>query len=279
MVELPETYVLADQINKTLKGKTIVNVTTNASPHAFAAFTGNPADYRDKLSGRKITGSNPGTGYTCGGNTEVLCEDMLLVITTPIKYHPANSKLPLKHQLLLEFDDSSHLSCTVQMWGGMYCFSIEKGEVPSSYKKHIKPMPLEDDFNEEYFNELLDSVKKNISVKAFLATEQRIPGLGNGVLQDILFNARIHPKTKLENLSKEQLLVLYKSVKSTLLEMKNGGGRDTEKNLYGMSGGYVTILSAKTVKHPCIKCGREIVREAYLGGNIYYCPVCQKYEK
>lgn|GEM_PF-2077218 len=30
--------------------------------------------------------------------------------------------------------------------------------------------------------------------KAFLATEQRIPGLGNGVLQDILWTARIHPK-------------------------------------------------------------------------------------
>ena len=31
---------------------------------------------------------------------------------------------------------------------------------------------------------LLDSAKPNLSAKAFLATKQRIPGLGNGVLQD-----------------------------------------------------------------------------------------------
>jgi hypothetical protein len=32
---------------------------------------------------------------------------------------------------------------------------------------------------------------KKLSLKALLATEQRIPGLGNGVLQDILFKARM----------------------------------------------------------------------------------------
>jgi len=26
----------------------------------------------------------------------------------------------------------------------------------------------------------------------------------------------------------------------------------------------------------CPACGGKIVREAYLGGNIYYCPECQK---
>ena len=32
MIELPETYVLAEQINQTLVGKTIMNVTANAHP-------------------------------------------------------------------------------------------------------------------------------------------------------------------------------------------------------------------------------------------------------
>ena len=31
-----------------------------------------------------------------------------------------------------------------------------------------------------------------------------------------------------------------------------------------------------TYKNPCPNCGHEIVREAYLGGTVYYCPVCQK---
>ena len=39
------------------------------------------------------------------------------------------------------------------------------------------------------------------SAKALLATDQMIPGLGNGVLQDILYLARVHPKTKIAVLS------------------------------------------------------------------------------
>jgi formamidopyrimidine-DNA glycosylase len=115
-----------------------------------------------------------------------------------------------------------------------------------------------------------------MSAKAFLATKQRIPGLGNGVLQDILFNAGIHPKTKIETLSDEKINDLYESVKSTLSEMTKKGSRDTEKDLFGNYGGYTTKLSKKTMGTPCPVCGSSIVRQAYLGGNVYFCPICQK---
>jgi formamidopyrimidine-DNA glycosylase len=117
------------------------------------------------------------------------------------------------------------------------------------------------------------------SAKAFLATKQRIPGLGNGVLQDILFNARVHPKRKMSTLTDKEMSTLFDSVKNTLFEMTAKGGRDTERDLFGCSGGYRTILSAKTIDNPCPVCGGKIVREAYLGGNIYYCPECQKLDQ
>lgn len=74
---------------------------------------------------------------------------------------------------------------------------------------------------------------KNPSLKAFLATEQRIPGLGNGVLQDILYEAGMHPKRKLKSLSDTDIKTLYDSVKGTLKVMTDSGGRDTEKDLAG----------------------------------------------
>jgi len=52
MIELPETYVLAEQINQTVIGKTIKNVSAAAHPHAFAMYTGNPEEYPEKLSGK-----------------------------------------------------------------------------------------------------------------------------------------------------------------------------------------------------------------------------------
>lgn len=39
-----------------------------------------------------------------------------------------------------------------------------------------------------------------------------------------------------------------------------------------------TILSAKTWRNPCPCCGAVVVKEAYLGGTVYYCPQCQRIE-
>lgn len=279
MIELPEAYVLAEQINRTLAGKTIQNATANASPHKFAWYSGDPAVYQQKLAGKTVTSANPGTGYTCGGNTEIVCGDMLLVISTPIKYHAPGEKLPTKHQLWLEFEDFSSMTCTVQMWGAMFCYPLGENGLPKGYKVNKTPTPLENGFDRTYFEALLSGAPKNLSAKAFLATEQRIPGFGNGVLQDILFNAKIHPKTKLEKLIDAEVENLYQSVKKTLFAMTAQGGRDTEKDLFGCPGGYKTILSANTLNDPCPVCGGKIVREAYLGGNIYYCPTCQPWKK
>jgi formamidopyrimidine-DNA glycosylase len=57
--------------------------------------------------------------------------------------------------------------------------------------------------------------------------------------------------------------------------MTESGGRDTEKDLYGNPGGYPTILSKNTFGNPCKKCGSKIVKEAYLGGSVYFCSGCQ----
>lgn len=115
-----------------------------------------------------------------------------------------------------------------------------------------------------------------LSVKAFLATEQRIPGLGNGVLQDILYNARLHPKRKMKDLHKEEIDKLFHAIKTTLLKMIEQGGRDTETDLFGNKGGYITKMSKNTVDKPCPSCNEPIQKENYLGGSIYFCSQCQK---
>jgi formamidopyrimidine-DNA glycosylase len=53
------------------------------------------------------------------------------------------------------------------------------------------------------------------------------------------------------------------------------GGRDTELDLFGNPGGYITVLSKNTVDKPCPRCAAIIRKESYLGGAIYFCPGCQ----
>jgi formamidopyrimidine-DNA glycosylase len=164
----------------------------------------------------------------------------------------------------------------VQMYGGLSAFP--EGENDNKYYLIAKeiPSPLSSDFGEDYFKSLFDEGTSKLSLKAFLATEQRIPGLGNGVLQDILFNAKMHPKKKAGTLSAAEQQVLFDSIKNTLSDMTAKGGRDTESDLFSKPGAYKTKLSKNTVGQPCPACRTLIEKEAYLGGSIYYCARCQR---
>jgi len=84
----------------------------------------------------------------------------------------------------------------------------------------------------------------------------------------------MHPKNKVDGLTEKDRRRLFSPVKLTLARMVVGGGRDTETDLYGRPGGYRAMLSRNTVGKPCPVCGKIIIREAYLGGSIYYCPRC-----
>ena len=128
-----------------------------------------------------------------------------------------------------------------------------------------------------YFDRLVSAEEvQKLSLKALLATGQRIPGLGNGILQDILFNAKMHQKKKAMALSAKDNEILFNSIKTTISAMAAQGGRDTELDLFGRPGGYKTILSKNTVNKPCPVCGTTIKKETYLGGNVYYCEKCQR---
>ena len=162
------------------------------------------------------------------------------------------------------------------MYGGMWAFPA--GSFDNKYYRIAKEniSPLTNAFNSSYFDTLFTEKTKKLSLKAFLATEQRIPGLGNGVLQDLLFNAKMHPKKKANTLSEEDKNELLKSLKSTLNQMVVEGGRNTETDLYGQWGGYKTILSRNSAGKPCSICGTVIKKESYMGGSTYFCPFCQK---
>lgn len=271
MIELPEATVIARQIGETLGGKRIVFAAANTSPHKFAWYSGDPATYNERLAGKVI-----GNAEGVGGCIEFNAGDMTLSISAPIRYHAQGEKRPKKHQLLIEFDDGTAISSSAQMWGGFFCFPLgSKGGFPDYDLAKEKPSPLTDAFDQAYFDSLFDAETPKLSAKAFLATEQRIPGLGNGVLQDILWTARIHPRHKMADLSAGEMAEIFRAVKDVLREMTAKGGRDTETDLFGNPGGYRTILSKYTVDSPCPACGAVIRKEAYMGGSIYFCPRCQ----
>jgi formamidopyrimidine-DNA glycosylase len=273
MIEIPESKNLARQIKDTIGGKKITSVTAGYTPHKMAWYYGDRATYAGLLAGQEV-----GKGGSFGGWVEIGVgkADILLGEGVGIRYHQKGKPRPSKHQLLIEFGDGSAVSASVQMYGGLGVIADKELDNPYYKVAREKPSPLSPEFDKSYFEEIIGVPEsQKLSLKALLATEQRIPGLGNGVLQDILFNAGMHPKKKAGTLSDKERGILFDSLKKTLSEMTSQGGRDTELDLFGRPGGYKTILSKNTASKPCPVCGTIIKKEAYLGGSIYYCENCQ----
>ncbi len=273
MLEIPESKTISLQTAQTLTGKKITRVFPPTSEHKFAFFNGDPAQYPGLLTGKQVQSAR---GH--GMFVDILLNDDISITIgdgTHMRYHAPGEPQPQKYQLLIIFDDESSIAFSVAMYGGIWAY---KGTFENPYHEGSLSSisPLDDAFNEQYFTSVISKVEKDLSLKALLATEQRIPGLGNGVLQDILFNAGMHPKRKKSTLSDFHKEELFHSLKVTLNNMTELGGRDTEKDFFGNAGGYKTLLSKNTLEKPCLKCGNDIVKEAYLGGAVYFCPVCQK---
>lgn len=275
MIEIPEAKVISTQLNKELSGKVIRHAVAGTHPNKFAWYSGDPAEYNQKLIYRRVIKS-----YNHASRVFIEFDNGLALIFgegTRIIYHEADAIMPKKHQLLVEFTDTTVLSVTIKMYGFILC--EDKDAVTNKYivDSMIKPSPLSDGFSWDYFNEMfLAHRNTSISTKAFLTTEQRFPGIGNGVLHDILFNAKIHPRHKLSNYNDEEPDNLYNSIRITLNEMVEKGGRDTEKNIYGEKGGYKCIMSRNTVGNNCPACGGVIEKQSYMGGSIYFCGSCQR---
>lgn len=274
MLEIPEAYTVAKQIRETIMGKKIQKVEMEHTPHKFAWYYGESDKYEARLKGKTICDAQ-----SFGSLVQIYVEGTIVLFGdgVALRYHDAKGNRPSKHQMLIEFEDGTALSGSVQMYGGLWCFKEGEFDNPYYLVAMEKPSPLSDEFSSEYFNNIFNNEGiMKLSLKAFLATEQRIPGLGNGVLQDILYKAGIHPRKKVNTLTLEDKNNLFSAVKSVLCEMVQMGGRDTEKNLFGLPGGYRTKLSKNTVDKPCVECGNIIKKENYLGGSIYFCETCQK---
>lgn len=273
MLELPESYTIAKQIKEHLTGKIISSIEVLQTPHKFAFFNGEADRYEEYLEGQTITGA-----VFQGGMVQINTEDSMIVLNDGAypRYYDDRKKFPKKHQFVVHFDDETGIFVSIQMYGGITIFP--RGECTDGYyiSSSTKPNPLTDGFTFDYFQSLYPAGGKKLSAKAFLATQQRIPGLGNGVLQDILWEAGIDPRYLMQDAPKEDFQALYGAVNKIINAMAAQGGRDTERDLFGQKGRYCTQLSKNSLNQPCTRCGYEIHKTNYMGGTIYFCEHCQK---
>jgi formamidopyrimidine-DNA glycosylase len=125
-------------------------------------------------------------------------------------------------------------------------------------------------FTLEHFRSI--AAKRRDQVRAFVMDKTAISAIGNAYADEILFEAKIHPKTWVRQLSPAQVEDLYRAIGSVLRdaiqEVASRGAPMQEKvrdflKVRGHAG------------EACPRCGAKIRTIRVLDGDACFCPTCQ----
>jgi formamidopyrimidine-DNA glycosylase len=278
MIEMPEATIIAQQMNKTLTGKTIAKFGRGNKTHKFLWLNRPDEEYKAILPGLVVTGTS-----SFGRSIYLHLGDHMLWWSDTggkLLYHEPGAKLPKNYHLGWEFTDGSAMTFAMQMWGGVKL--LDKPEFDEKPIEETGIEPLSPDFTLEHLDEMLDEYPEKTSkgIKGFLVatgyvTPNHIAGLGNAIVQDILFQARLSPKRKTPDIKPNERQRLFEAINNTVAEAIKLGGRYDEVDHFGNNGGYIRLMDSKTKDTPCINCGTDIQKISYLGGACYLCPACQ----
>lgn len=151
----------------------------------------------------------------------------------------------------------------------------EVEEIP--FFQTVGPEPLEDDFTLQDFIPRF-SRKQNSKIKPTILDQTVIAGVGNIYADEALWRAKIHPETRVKDLTDEDFANLYEAIRFVMkFSIEKGGS--TDKNYVkadGSRGNYLDYAAVfRKEKTPCQRCGEIIIKTKVMGRGTHLCPSCQ----
>jgi formamidopyrimidine-DNA glycosylase len=273
-VELPELAILSQQMTKEIVGKRISKVEV-ANPKCLNM----PLEQFQKTIVGKTVKSIDSKGkwlfIKLGSDYVLLFNPGMGADVIHLK---PNSRLPEKYQTKFTLEDRTGF--TIRAWWFCYLHLVQAdqlGEHKLTAKLGMTPMDKR--FTVDFFKQLLD--RKRGSIKTFLLDQKNIAGIGNVYIQDILFNAKLHPNRAISSLTKTEIETLHKCIKSVLNESIAMGGLAYEKDFFGNKGKYGADQFKIAYKpgKPCPVC-QTIIQKIKTGStSSFICPKCQPLAK
>jgi formamidopyrimidine-DNA glycosylase len=154
---------------------------------------------------------------------------------------------------------------------------LDPGELEARLSS-LGPEPLDEGFGVEYLRETLGS--RRAQIKPLILDQKLISGIGNIYADEILFDARLHPRRKANTLSGEEWEALYGAIKKNLSAGIEHRGTTVRlfKDVLNRPGEHQNYLRVFEKHGKACPEGRggEVVRESVGGRPTHYCPRCQK---
>ena len=277
-IELPEAKILAEQMNKELKGKQVKSHHLQDYERLQKIGMMN-RDIRafDQLVNGKIE-----SVISRGNVIRVKLDNEMNLILGPeyggkIFYYPSEKTVPSKYHLRVGFSDNTVLTVRLTSMGIIQALKDDEMERSYVFRRDFNskvPSPTDEEFTFERFSKLLTD--NNRMLKSVLVGKDAVVvGLSNSAFQDIIYRARLHPKRKASELSENDRRSLYDGIKLVLQERIRLNGKDQFYDLYGKQGGYTPAMGPNMKQQTCSVCGTPIEKMSVGGGHTYFCPKCQ----
>ena len=288
MPELPEVETVVRGLNKLILNKKIVSVESDwkkSFPNDINAVKNFLINSTIKAVRRraKVIIIDLNTNYS------LICH---LRMTGQLVYrgecnwgggHPNDdflANLPNKStRVTFSFSDNTKLFFNDQRKFG-YIILLPTSEINNlPFFKKVGPEPLEDSFKVKHFIERV-SLKQNSMIKPTILDQSVIAGVGNIYADESLWEAKIHPETRVNKLSSVDLENLYKAIRKVMrISIQRGGS--TDRNYVKADGTRGNYLEYASVYHKnneiCKRCKKfRISKIKVAGRGTHICENCQK---
>lgn len=257
MPELPEIALFKKYVDATSLHKKIASLSFPDT----SLLQSSKSDFEEALKEEEFKKTSRIGKYLFLQTTGNLVLVLHFGMTGELEYYK-NQDPPKYAKLIFHFDNGYQLaySCKRKL-GKLYLTeSIEDFKDDHSLGKDAL------DLEEMEFLELLD--QKSGSIKGALTDQHLIAGIGNVYSDEMLYQCKIHPKTKVEKLSDSEKKELYRQMKKVLeTAIENEGERSEFPSDY--------LISHRKEGEKCPKCSGKIEKIKVSGRSTYFCPKCQ----
>lgn len=288
MPELPEVETVRRGLERLIIGRIVTAVKCLESPKSFP---NDPQEVERYLVGSSIIAVRRrakvllidlSTNYTLVTHLKMTGQIVFVGTERFGAGHPNDSligTLPDRTtRIVYEFTDGSHLYFNDQRkFGWMKLYPTP--EVSNiDFMKKVGPEPLEVEFSHAEFVRRIRR-RNNTTIKAALLDQTVVAGVGNIYADESLWGAKLHPATRVRDVSDDILAQLLEEIRIVMnIAIEKGGSTDRNYvNAEGKKGSYIDFARVfRREGLECPRCGTTVEKIRVAGRGTHFCPHCQQ---